>query len=74
MTETPTSNVDEVESQATAPSETSATKTQPDEEQTPLDLGAIMADMSDYELVQVGLVALAILHKRADPNVDGSGK
>ena len=33
-----------------------------------------MANMTDFELVQVGLVALAILHKRAEGADNGSGK
>lgn len=33
-----------------------------------------MAGMSDFELVQVGLVAMAILHKRAEEMQGGSGQ
>ena len=35
------------------------------EEPEPLDLGAILGNMTDFELVQLSLVALALLHKRA---------
>lgn len=69
-TETPTSSADEAESLGTAPSESSATQTPPDEE----DLSTAMTRMSDFELVQVALVALAILHKRAAGVEDGSGQ
>lgn len=68
-TETPTSNADEAESLGTAPSESSATQTPPDE-----DLGQAMSRMSDYELVQVGLVAMALLHQRCEAAQDGSGQ
>jgi hypothetical protein len=30
-----------------------------------------MAGMSDFELVQVGLVAMALLHRRASPEAEG---
>ena len=66
MTTKPISSVDEEESQDTAPSEKSAKQTPPVDG----DMGAIMAGMTDYELVQVGLVALALLHQRADANLE----
>jgi len=69
-TETPTSSADEAESLGTAPSESSATQTPPAEE----DLSTAMTRMSDFELVQVALVALAILHKRAAGVEDGPGQ
>lgn len=33
-----------------------------------------MTRMSDFELVQVGLVAMAILHQRAEEAQSGSGQ
>ena len=67
MTETPASTADEPENPDTAPTETSAQQT-PHEEMP--DLGALMQRMTDHELVKVGLVAMAILHERAN----GSGQ
>ena len=44
----------------------------PDADASKLDLTQTMAKMTDFELVQVGLVALALLHQRAvDINDDG---
>ena len=34
-------------------------------------MAATMARMTDYELVQVGLVALALLHQRTKANLEG---
>ena len=62
MTKKHTSNVAEVESADSAPSETSASQTPSDEE----SLTEAMLRMTDYELVQVALVALAVLHNRAE--------
>jgi len=67
MTKTPTSTADDPVSPATAHSETPAEQTPPDK--LP-DLGELMSTMTDHELVKVGLVAMAILHERAD----GSGQ
>lgn len=44
------------------PSEKSAEQTPPDD----TNMATALVRMTDYELVQVGLVALAILHQRAE--------
>ena len=69
MTETPTSSVEETENPDTAPSKESAETTQ--QEKTPPNLAELMEGMSDFELVSVGLVAMAILHKRGTEEADG---
>ena len=69
MTEKPTSNVDAVESPDTAPSEKSVGPTPPDD--APPSLTDAMKQMTDFQLVQVGLVALALLHQRAEERGDG---
>ena len=43
---------------------------QPDQE---YNLTELLGEMSDFELVQVGLVVMALLHKRAEA-ANGSGK
>jgi hypothetical protein len=42
-----------------------ATGPSPEEDASKLDLTQTMAKMTDFELVQVGLVAMALLHQRA---------
>ena len=73
MAKKPTSNVVEEERQDSAPSETSAKTDQPETE-TPKEeapnLAEIMQGMSDYELVQVGLCVMALLHQRATEELD----
>ena len=70
MTKTHTSNVDEAADPVTAPSKQSAKQTPPatetkTKEEAAPELGAILTNMTDFELVQLSLVAMALLHKRA---------
>ena len=67
MAKKPTSNVAEEAKQDSAPSEASAKTDQPETETTEEapNLAEIMQNMSDYELVQVGLCVMALLHQRA---------
>lgn len=67
MAKKPTSNVDEEAKQDSAPSNPSAKTDQPETEtsEEPLNLAEVMQGMNDFELVQVGLCVMALLHKRA---------
>lgn len=59
MTETPISNADETENPDTAHSKAFAETT------PPADLRAALETLSDFQLVEVALVANAVLYKRA---------
>jgi hypothetical protein len=50
--------------------EPEAPASQPEQE---YNLTELLGEMSDFELVQVGLVVMALLHKRAEA-ANGSGK
>ena len=68
MAKTDTSSVDEEVGQDTAPSEKSASQTPPEITATgdeKLYLTEEMDQLPDLDLVKIGLVAMAILHKRA---------
>ena len=73
MTKTHTSNVDEVESQDTAPSEKSAKQTPPEKTDEQVYLVEEMDKLPDLDLVKIGLAAMAILHQRATA-YDEAGK
>ena len=65
-----TSNVDEAESPASAPSEQPAETTQPDstskDTEQILDLAAEFAKLEDYDLIKILLMGAATLHERAE--------
>lgn len=64
----PTSTVAEEAAQDTAPSEMSADSAQAQSGQTSEEVtfAEIMETMTDHQLVQIGLIAMALLNQRAD--------
>ena len=74
MTKTPNSSVAEPVNPATVPSNKSAKTTpQPESDVEEVNFADLLGQMGNYELIQIGLVVMALLHKRAE-EADGPSK